>query len=156
MGYHLSNLETNQYIILSKEMWIHLLSIAISNQWKPKGTILDCGRQEVQITHFGGETITIGTAMNNSVHWTGSYTQMRKQIVTERDSKAFAAALIGANIPTEVLQFIEKGAFRIDDSDSIKDATGQYIGMTEQRTVITTSLNKRRKKDRHPNRRIPA
>ena len=114
MTYHLSNLETNNYITLSKTLWLHILGVAINNGWKPKGTVMSLPQQDIHVTHFCGETFTIGTAINHTTHWCGNYTEIRKQIVTSRDSEEFADALRGADIEAEIIHFIEAGAFRIE------------------------------------------
>lgn len=113
MDYHLANLETQDYIELDKQAWLKILSAAYKGGWRPKGTVMQLGKQDIHVTHIGGETITIGSAINNTTHWSGNYMEMRRQIVTKRDSFAFADALKGSSIDPIVISFIAKGAFRI-------------------------------------------
>ncbi len=135
MDYHLANLESQDYIELDKKSWLQILSAAYQGGWRPKGTIMQIGNQDIHVTHVGGETITIGSAINNTTHWSGNYTEMRRQIVTERDSIAFALALKESTIDPVIISFIAKGAFRIG-----KSATGEVElqeGAALEATVVT-------------------
>lgn len=117
MSYHLLNVETGDYIYIDDNVWISALETAKDNYWQPGGTIYDleyCIDDDCEF--IIGRTMIIFTIMQIAVEqasWDGSYTEKRNQVVDYEDTLYLADCLKGTDAPPELIEFIQKGSFRI-------------------------------------------
>lgn len=117
MPYHLVNTETFEYYFCDDEVWISALKYAEENDWQPAGTYYDfvydtddiCFDIDDQLIYL----YTLYMNQNDQHEWDGNYTEKRNQIVTYEDILYLPLCLKGSGAPAELIEFIEKGCFRI-------------------------------------------
>jgi hypothetical protein len=117
MAYHLLNIETSEYHNCDDREWINAIDTAKENWWEPDGTIFDyfynaydeCFDTD-DIADYFFELISL---KNESLYWDGSYILKRNQVVLYEDAIYLAIALKGTDVSTELIEFINKGSFRI-------------------------------------------
>lgn len=117
MSYHLLNVETGDYIYISDDVWLKALDAAKENYWQPGGTLYDLSYAiDDECEFITKKSLIIFTIMQvclEQSEWNGSYTDKRNQIVDYEDTLYLVDCLQGTDTPQELVDFIQKGSFRI-------------------------------------------
>ena len=117
MSYHLVNIDTLDYYYCDDNVWIAAIEFAGNNDWYPAGTFYDylydtndlCYGNEDRLYYL----FTLIMNQNDSWEWDGNYIEKKNQIVTYEDTIYLPLCLKGGDAPQELIDFIQKGSFRI-------------------------------------------
>lgn len=115
--YILINLNTNDGISCSNELWATILSTGRKYGWKPEGTVYDF-IFELDDTFDEDDdallqALTVIMINNRRLDWNGSYLEKENQIVTNSDAEALCLAIKNTGLDPDIILFIQQGSFRI-------------------------------------------
>jgi len=117
MAYILMNIDTGELFHCNDREWIEAFEAAKADGWRPDGTLYDADFViDEELDYIDDENqrlFTIVAAMRETFIWEGSYTDRCNQIVTYEDSIYLAMSLKSAGITGGLLEFVQKGSFRI-------------------------------------------
>lgn len=117
MSYHLLNVETGEYLYIDEHVWIKALETAKENYWQPGGTSFDLAYSiydECEFLEDPMEIMFMIIVINNEImEWDGNYTEKKNQVIDYEDTLYLADSLNGTDTPAELVEFIQKGSFRI-------------------------------------------
>lgn len=117
MSYHFINIDTGEYLYCDDHVWINALETAKNNGWDPYGTLYDMAYDIDDECEFIEDEAAVMFAviftMRNASEWNGSYTEKRNQVVDFNDTVYLTEALEGTDTDPELIEFIDKGEFRI-------------------------------------------
>lgn len=117
MSYHLLNIESLEYYYCDDDVWLTALDTAQKNDWKPDGTFYDF-IYETEDNCFDNDDEMYYLWMmivnrNAFFEWDGNYTEKSNQVVMYEDTIYLALCLKGTDTDEKLIEFIEKGSFRI-------------------------------------------
>ena len=117
MAYIFMNVNTGEIFHCEDREWIDAFDAAKTDGWVPDGTLYDAefviDEELDYIDDENQKMFTIVNAMRETFVWEGSYTDKCNQIVTYEDSIYLAMSIKSAGITGALLEFIQKGSFRI-------------------------------------------
>lgn len=117
MAYLFMNIDSGELFHCEDREWIAAFEAAKADGWIPDGTQYDAAftlDEELDFIDDDNQKVfTIVTALTEIFLWDGSYTERRNQIVTYEDSIYMAMSLKSAGITGALLEFVQKGSFRI-------------------------------------------
>lgn len=117
MSYLLQSLNDLERLIIPDDEWIYLLDSARKSGWSPEGTVYDFWQQidyycddDDDLMH---NTYMFINTIDRNLKWDGNYIEKENQILTDDDVYYFRKSLAGVCRSLDVLNFFEKGSFRI-------------------------------------------
>lgn len=117
MSYHFINIDTGEYFYCDDHLWVSAIETAKKNGWDPYGTIYDLEYgidDQCEFLEDEAEILfTVIFTLKENSEWDGSYTDKRNQIVDNDDSVYLTEALERTDTDPELVEFINKGSFRI-------------------------------------------
>lgn len=113
----LLNITDGSRYYCTEEWWHALLKTAQEAGWQPMGSLLDLAFQlfiHPEPNYLFESQLFVTLYLHHyCLNWNGDYQKPEYQIVRDEDAQNLHQALVYAGADGKILEFIEKGSFRV-------------------------------------------